>query len=221
MGYLQPAQYEAYGLDAGTADELVAMASALMEAYCRRPSLLAAQYVERLRFTAGSQTGRLSYGPLAAGAVTGVRVRYARGRRGETADLGLGFGAGNGTGYPAALDAEAGYQIAAAFGLPGTWTTLDPATLDVYLGPREITFPTNVLGLGYNEAEVTYTAGLTTIPDTVMAACAQIVRNAQAQPALTVKTSRLDTLEMQYFGQTLIDDGVRRMLAPYVAERLS
>jgi hypothetical protein len=217
MGYLLPASYTAYGLAAGTPDELITLASALIEAYCRRPTLMAAQYVERLRFTAGAQTGRLSYGPLYAGAVTGVRVRYAKGRRGDSADLGTDIAGGlviNG-GFANGLDANAGYEIAAAFGLPGSWSTLDPATLDVYAGPREITFPTNILGLGCNEAEVTYTAGFTVVPTQVMAAC------AQAQPALSVKSSRLDTLQMSYFGQTLLDAGVRAMLAPYVAERLS
>ena len=83
MGYLLPADYEAYGLAAETADELVTMASALMEAHCRRPTLLAASYVERVRLSEGAQMARLSYGPLLPGAVTAVRVRYGQGRRGE------------------------------------------------------------------------------------------------------------------------------------------
>ena len=49
MGYLLPAEYAAYGLSAETADAWVIAASAMMEAHCRRPSLLAASYVERLR----------------------------------------------------------------------------------------------------------------------------------------------------------------------------
>ena len=89
MGYLEPGEYEAYGLTAETADEWVTMASALMEAHCRRPSLLVTQYVERMRLVAGSRTLRLSYLPVAAGAVTGLRVRYGRVRRGEIEDLWL------------------------------------------------------------------------------------------------------------------------------------
>ena len=69
MGYLLPAEYELYGLGAETADTLVTMASGLMEAHCRRPTLMAAQYTERMRLTAGAQTGRLSYGPLMDGAL--------------------------------------------------------------------------------------------------------------------------------------------------------
>src|SRR5580693_5083773 len=87
MGYLLPAEYEAYGLTVETADDVVTMASALMEAHCKRPSLLAAQYTERIRLTAGSQTGRLSYGPLCPGALISARVRYAKGRRGEYSDF--------------------------------------------------------------------------------------------------------------------------------------
>ena len=109
MGYLLPAQYEAYGLEAETADELVTMASALIEAYCRRPSLMATEYTERVRLIAGSQTIRLSYGPLLDGAMVSGRVRYARPRRGE--DVGI---------HP---DRNGIFiqEIATAFGLPGTW----------------------------------------------------------------------------------------------------
>ena len=39
MGYLLPAEYAAYGLTAETADAWVNAASAMMEAFCRRPSL--------------------------------------------------------------------------------------------------------------------------------------------------------------------------------------
>ena len=86
MGYLLPTEYVQYGLTAETTDDWVTMASALMEAYCRRPSLLVTQYVERMRLTAGAQAVRLSYRPLAAAvgaasALVGVRVRY--GGRGE------------------------------------------------------------------------------------------------------------------------------------------
>ena len=63
----------------------------------------------------------------------------------------------------------------------------------------ELTFPQNLLGLNYNEVEVTYTSGLVTVPDAVKVACAQIVKNAQATPAMNVKSSKMDTLQMQYF----------------------
>jgi hypothetical protein len=207
MSYLLPAEYEAYGLSAETADELVTRASALIEAHCRRPTLMAAQYVERMRLTAGSQTGRLSYGPLLPGALVSARVRYAKGRRGEYVDL--------------TSHAEFGLQIATAFGLPGAWSSLDVTTIDLYPEARELTFPANFLGLGYNEAEVTYTAGFVTVPVRVKVACAQIVKNAQATPALNVKLSKLDTMEMQYFAGSLIDADVQSLLQPFVAERLA
>ena len=63
----------------------------------------------------------------------------------------------------------------------------------------ELTFPENLLGLAYNEVEVTYTAGFVTVPSAVKVACAQIVKNAQATPAMNVKSSRMDTMQMQYF----------------------
>ena len=52
MGYLLPTEYAAYGLTAETSDDWVAMASALIEAHCRRASLHVTSYVERVRMTA-------------------------------------------------------------------------------------------------------------------------------------------------------------------------
>ena len=118
--------------------------------------------------------------------------------------------------YPeAGLGAEC-----AAFGLPGSWITVDPATLDVELATGMVRFPERVMGLRFSEAEVTYTAGLVTVPDAVKVACAQMVKNAQATPGLNVRSSKMDTLQMQYFSDSLIDSQVSALLRPYVAERL-
>ena len=201
MAYLLPAEYVQYGLGAETADALVAMASALIDAHCRRPSLMATQYVERVRMTAGAQTVRLSYGPLSPGCLTGVRVRYGRPRRGD-------------------FETTFGSEVATAFGLPGTWTEVNPATVDVDDGARELTFPTNFLGLSYNEAEVTYTAGVTAVPDGLKLACAQIARNAEVMPALNVSSGQLDTMRVQYFSASLLDENVCALLRPYRAEKL-
>ena len=206
MGYLLPAEYVQYGLTAETTDDWVTMASALMEAYCRRPSLMVTQYVERMRLTAGAQTVRLSYRPLAAAAgassaLVDVQVRYGRPRRGELSD-------------------PYREQIAWAFSVPGSWNALDVNSVDLNQTTAELTFPINFLGLNYNEVEVTYTSGLTVIPDAVKVACVQIVKNAQATPAMNVKSSRMDTMQMQYFSGSLIDPQVQALLRPYLAERL-
>ena len=206
MGYLLPSEYVEYGLGTETSDAWVTMASALMEAHCRRPSLLVTQYVERMRLTAGAQTVRLSYRPLAAavGAVSslvGVNVRYGRPRRGEMPD-------------------PIREQLAWAFGVPGSWNALDPTSVDVNLTAGELTFPQNFLGINYNEVEVTYTSGLVTVTPAVKVACAQIVKNAQATPAMNVKSSKMDTMQMQYFSGVLVDPQVQALLQPYVAERL-
>jgi hypothetical protein len=206
MEYLLPAEYVQYGLTAETTDDWVTMASVLIEAYCRRPSLLVTQYVERMRLTSGSQAIRLSYRPLAAAlgatsALVGVRVRYGRPRRGEMVDAFR-------------------EQVVWAFGLPGSWTALDPAMVDINQTIGELTFPVNFLGLDYNEVEVTYTSGLTVIPDAVKVACVQIVKNAQAMPSVNVKQTKMDTMWMTYFGSSLIDPQVQLLLKPYMAERL-
>ena len=46
------------------------------------------------------------------------------------------------------------------------------------------------------------------------------MKNAQATPGLNVKSSKMDTLQMQYFSDSLIDSQVMALLRPYVAERL-
>ena len=206
MPYLDPTEYIAYGLSADTADDQVAMASSLIEAHCRRPTLLVAQYVERIRLTAETQSVRLSYLPLtplapATSPLVGVRVRYATPRRGELQDPMLA-------------------QVAWAFSVPGNWSALDLSLIDLNTATGNVTFPRNILGLSYNEVEITYTSGLATIPASIKFACAQIVRNAQATPALNVKTSKMDTLQMQYFSGSLIDANVQSLLAPYVAQRI-
>ena len=83
MAYLEPADYPNYGLPAGTTADWITAATALINSYCRRPDLNIIQYIERLRVTAGAQTVRLSYLPLAplAPATTplvGIEGRYAR-----------------------------------------------------------------------------------------------------------------------------------------------
>jgi len=203
MGYLLPAEYAAFGLTAETADAWVTAASAMMEAYCRRPSLLAQSYTERMRVPLRAQTVRLSYGPLVS--VDSVRARYARVRHEQML-------------MPMQV------ELAEVFGLPGRWVDVDVSTLDVSLPTGEFRIGCeavgSLMGLRFDEAEVMYTAGLAVVPDAVKVACAQIVKNAQATPGLNVKSSKMDTLQTQYFSGSLIDSQVQAILRPYVAERL-
>jgi hypothetical protein len=206
MAYLETTEYESYGLAPDTTDDWVALASGMIDAYCRRAGVLATQYVERMRIVEGSQTVRLSYLPLLAVApattpLLTVRGRYTRPRRGEL--------------WPVGVDA-----VAYAFSLPGAWTQVDPASIDFACDTGELTLPYNILGLPYSEVEVTYTAGSATVPEAVKIACAQLVKNAQTTPGLNVKTSKMDTMWMQYFSNSLIDAEVQRLLRPYVASRL-
>jgi hypothetical protein len=206
MGYLQPSQYASYGLAPDVTDDWITLATALINSYCRRPDLNPAQYTERLRMVEGSQTVRLSYLPLAAIApatlpLVSIQARYAKPRRGQMV-------------YPIQE------ELLWAFSLPGAWTTVDPTTVDFVYDTGELIFPLNILGLPYNEVEVVYTAGLTTIPDAVLCSCALIVKNALATPGLNVKSSKMDTMQIQYFSNSLVDAAVQTMLAPYVANRL-
>ena len=204
MGYLQATEYESYGLSPDTTGDWITVASALMDNYCRRASLSVAQYTERLRVSTGSQSVQLTYLPLvalspAALPLITVQARYAVPRRGE---LMYGF-----------------EELWNAFSLPGSWITLDPNGVD-WTPNGGLTFPLTVYGLPFNEVAVTYTAGLNVIPDAIKSACALIVKNAQSTSGLNVKSSRVDLLQVQYFSDQLVDNTVKTLLRPWVANRL-
>jgi hypothetical protein len=206
MAYLQPADYPKFGLPAGTSADWVTAATALINSYCRRPDLNVIQYTERMRVSSESQAVWLSYLPLAqlggvASPIVNIEGRYGKPRRGELMNELL-------------LDA------ACAFNLPGQWTAIDPGSIDWDANTGELTLRSNLLGLSYNEVRVTYTAGLATINSDIKAACAQIVRNAQATPALNASRTRIDTMQMEYFSSSLLDETVKTWLRPYVSNRL-
>ena len=206
MAYLLPADYGNYGLPAGTTPDWVTAATALINSFCRRPDLNVVQYQERLRIVTGTQSVLLSYLPLAplapaASPIVALQGKYGRPRRGEVGEVPL-------------------LEVALAFSLPGEWTAIDPASVDFDVDTGELILPWNVLGLPYNEVMVTYTAGLAVIGDDVKSACAQIVRNAQAQPALNASMTKMDTMQMKYFSSSLLDETVKAWLRPYVAGRL-
>jgi hypothetical protein len=206
MAYLQPVDYSNYGLPAGTTADWIAAATALINSYCRRPDLNVIQYTERLRLTSGSQTVLLSYLPLAPlgtanSPIVSIDGRYTRPRRGE-------------------IPNEPLLEIALTFSLPGQWTGIDANSVDFDSNTGELTLPWNLLGLPFNEVSVTYTAGLTIIGDDIKAACAQLVRNAQSTPALNASRTKIDTMWMQYFSSSLVDETVQAWLRPYIANRL-
>ena len=206
MAYLQPADYPNYGLPAGTSADWVTAATALINSFCRRPDLNVIEYTERLRMVRGAQTVLLSYLPLAplglaSSSLVSIQGRYTKPRRGE-------------------MLAAPIFDAVWAFSLPGQWTSIDPTTVDYDPNTGELTLPWNVLGLPYNEVSVTYTAGLATIGDDIKTACAQIVRNAQATPALNASMSKIDTMQLKYFSSSLLDETVQTWLKPYVATRV-
>ena len=208
MNYLSAEEYENYGIEASTPASWVAAASSLIDAHCRRSTLAAMQYVERLRLTPGRNSVRLTYLPLATpqnaiSPVTTARGRYAAPRRGD--DL---------------TTSDMAQEVAAAYGLPGSWVNIDVTNIDCFADTGEVSWLGNALGLQFQEVEITYMAGFDTIPNPVKFACAQIVRNAQATPALNVKASTVNSMHLEYFADTLLDASVRAMLAPYVAQKV-
>jgi hypothetical protein len=193
-------------MDAATDASWVTLASAIIDSHCRRATLGVNQYEERLKMPPEVNTVRLSYLPLvtvapATTAIVSLRGRYATPRRGESAVPDLST------------------EFALAFSLPGSWTSIDPATVDIWAASGELSFPVNVLGLSFNEVDVVYNAGLVTIPDAVKVACAQIVKNAQTTPGLNVKSGRIDRLRLDYFSDQLVEATVTRLLEPFVARK--
>jgi len=206
MNYLESSEYLGYGLEATTDPSWVIAASAIIDAHCRRATLGVNQYQERLKLPPELNTVRLSYLPLVAVApatspIVTLQGRYGMPRRGEWP-------------FP-----ELSLEFALVFALPGSWTAIDPATIDVWAESGELTFPVNALGLFFNEVDVVYNAGLATIPANVKVACAQVVKNAQITPALNVKAGSIDRMRLDYFGDALVDANVRSLLEPYVARK--
>jgi hypothetical protein len=207
MNYLDPSEYEAYGLEGATPSSWITAASSLMDAYCRRPTLGVSTFTERIRLTPGRNCVRLSYLPLAKSGeadspLVAARGRYAPPRRGEDT-----------------TSWEMGNDVGLVFGLPGTWVELDVSNMDYFAETGEVSWLPNVLGLAFQEMEITYTAGLAAISDGVRCACAQIVRNAQATPALNVHSSTLSSMHLEYFADTLLDQTVKTYLAPHMAQK--
>jgi hypothetical protein len=206
MIYLQPTDYLTYGLDASTDQSWVTAASAVIDAHCRRTMLGVNQYEERLKMPPELNTVRLSYLPLvtvppATSPIVSLQGRYGIPRRGEWP-------------FP-----ELSLEFALVFALPGSWTVIDPTTIDIWAESGELTFPVNALGLFFNEVDVVYNAGYSTIPTPVQVACAQIVKNAQSTPALNVKSGKIDRMRLEYFSDTLVDETVQSLLEPYVSRK--
>jgi hypothetical protein len=204
MNYLDPTQYVTFGLDATTDQSWVTAASAVIDAHCRRATIGVNQYEERLKLPPELNTVRVSYLPLVTVApattpIVSLQGRYGIPRRGEWP-------------FP-----ELSLEFALVFALPGSWTAIDPTTIDIWTDEGELTFPVNALGLFFNEVDVVYNAGYSTIPTPVQIACAQIVKNAQANPALNVKSGKIDRMRFDYFSDSLVDSNVQSLLAPYVA----
>ena len=209
MNYLANSEYEAYGLEPETPESWVSAASAIINAHCNRPTLCTSQYTERARLTLGRNVMRLTYLPLVTSEgqtspISSAKARYGVPRRGEEPTLW-----------------ELTSEFATAFGLPGTWIDMDASAFDCFAETGEVSWLANPLGLYFDEMEITYTGGFEQVPDPVKFACVQLVKNAQAMPALNVREGTLNAMHFAYFADTLLDSTVRELLAPYVAQKVA
>ena len=209
MNYLATSEYETYGLEPETPESWVSAASSIINAHCNRPTLWTSQFTERTRLTPGRNVLRLTYLPLAVpqggtSPLVSGRARYGVPRRGD--DLTMW---------------EMASEFAIVFGLPGTWIDVDVSSFDYFGDTGEVSWLPNPLGLFFDEMELVYNAGFTQVPDPVKFACVQLVRNAQAMPALNVKDGALNAMHFAYFADTLLDSTVRELLAAYVTQKVA
>lgn len=202
MQYLNAPDYLPFGLSENLSDDLVTAASALIDSFCKRPTLGITQYVERLRL-ARRHSAQLSNTPLAAIVAGASPLVAVRGRiRRRYAEMA----------YPLMWESM-------LFLPTDEWASIDVSTIDV-AADGMLYLQVGLFGCTYSELEVTYTAGFADTPVPVKVACAQIIRNAQAMPALTLRSQSIDSMRMEYFSGTLLDADVQRMLQPYVAQRM-
>lgn len=207
MAYLSADEYTLFGLEETTPDSLVSAASDLIDGHCRRKGFGIAQYVERFR-VGRSRTVRLSYLPLASAdgvssPIVQARGRYLSGRReweGST---------------------ELAMEVAQVFATSKGWVDVSPDSLDIGAESGEIVVGAGLLSPALGDLEVTYTAGYGAVPQAVKQACAKLVKNALATPALNVSRQRIDRMYLEYFSDSLMDMDVKRLLGPYVAQRLA
>ena len=203
--YLSTAEFPAYALADSTDPALIRVASDLVDSFCQRASLLVAQYTERNRLPGGRPITRASITPLVVpqGAQTPFTLLRAR------------------HGILRGPNAASLAEMLTPFGGPPEWITLDSAQTDYNADTGEIWLPAGIFGAPFSEVELTYTAGYAEPPEAVKLACAQIIRNAESHPAANVQSAQLDQLQLNYFAGSLLDDDVRRLLAPFVAVRLN
>ena len=202
--YLTTAEFPQYGLADSTDPAMIRIASDLVDSFCQRESLLLAQYTERNRLPEGLPVTRATYTPLAIAQGAQSPFLTIRARHGVV------------RGPNASTLAE----MIAPFGGPPAWIDLDPASVDYNAAIGDVWLPTGIFGIPFTEAELVYTAGYAQPPEAVKLACTQIIRNVESHPVASVRSTQMDRLQLEYFAGSLIDDDVRRLLAPYVAIRL-
>jgi len=207
MAYLSADEYTLFGLEETTPDSLVSAASDLIDGHCRRNGFGVAQYTERFR-VGRLRTVRLSYLPLASADGVSSPIVQARGRYAKSGGEWVG-------------STELAAEVAQAFATPTRWTSVPQESLDVDAGSGEVIVGVGLLSPALGDLEVTYTAGYNVVPQAVKQACAKLVKNALATPALNVSKQRIDRMYLEYFSDSLVDADVKRLLAPYVAQRLA
>ena len=104
--------------------------------------------------------------------------------------------------------------------MPGTWIVLDVSTFDFRVDTGEVTWLRSSRDVFRRDGAGVY-GSFDQIPDPVKFACAQLVKNAQAMPAVNVREGTLNAMHFAYFADTLMDFTVREMLAPYVAQKVA
>lgn len=214
--YLQPVEYEDYGLPSNTPDALVRQAGFLAESYCNRDTpdqsgvvngFWVGQYREQRRFPADRQITRLSFRPTVA--IVSAKVRQRLNRRSD---------------IPQYQEDYLLLNLTTPGGIP-KWQDLiiddDHIQLD---GDGRVWVATTLLGVKWSEIDITYTAGYAVIPEPIKQAVAMIVgelpRGIGQRPAGAKELQEGNTRIL--FGEPgFIPDDVKRLLSPYRVRTLA
>lgn len=203
--YLTSGDYANYGLPASLDASLVIRASAIIDTYCHRP-IAVTQHTERLRLPVGRNRVLLSYLPMVALAPATIpyvsaKGRYSYPRRAATKTQ--------------VFPAASLYELSTVFGGPPQWEDIDVTQIQDDPRTGEAWFPAGIYMAQYTEIEIVYTAGYTTTPDDVKAACAALIFAYLERAAMLAQKGRVTALVSS--DSTLINQDIKRMLEPYRA----
>lgn len=216
--YLDPAEYEDYGLDPNIPDSVVASACRMINRYTKHLTsatvattgvvngLWSGSYIEIKNLKIDSNVIRLPYRPSTS--ITAMRGRQKRNRRSDPPD---------------AYDPSMQYSGVSALTGIAPWITIDPAQA-MLLQNGQCEVPYHYIYGKFAEVEVTYLAGYTVIPEHIKEATAKLARELPVDyldmSMANVKSITESKHQLTRFDATFLTDDVKELLRNDIAKGL-